>query len=150
MEDKISPDVVNAFLQNAEHLVKFFGINDSTAKVWITILLSSDPLSQKEIANKTGFSLSLISPTLKTLERMNLIEKTEASGKNRKYKASKTLADAFLMILLQYKNTQLQEFEEKIKGMMKNKENANIEEIQNLKKESELLISLIDSMIKKK
>ena len=142
-------DLVDLFVSNMSAFLSFFGINESIAKIWATILLSDEPLTQKEISEKTGFSLSLVSPALKTLERMSLIEKVGRSGKNKKYIASKTLSEAFIMMLINYKNNQIAELEEKLKALSEKNIDENIKsEIDKVKTEAKSILNLINKIAK--
>lgn len=147
--EKQEREIVDLFLSSISQFINFFGINESVAKIWITIMLSKEPIGQKEIAEKTGFSLSLISPALRQLEHQGLIEKATTGGKNKKYVVSKTLSESFLMILLHYHLSHVQELESKLKELLKNKQYDNKrEELEKLTKEIESLKKLIERITK--
>jgi DNA-binding transcriptional regulator GbsR (MarR family) len=142
-------DINEIFLKNILVLGNFWNLNESTSRIWGTIILNDDGVSQKDILDKTGFSLSLISPALKELERINLIEKVYSKGKQKLYVASKSLAESVVALLLKLKNTQLQKLEEKLNdSLTKNQDEKEIlSQIKRIKKEYEKLNSLISLVV---
>ncbi|MEM2116052.1 MAG: helix-turn-helix domain-containing protein [Candidatus Woesearchaeota archaeon] len=136
-------DILDLVLSHLKDFLNFLGITESVAKVWLVLILSQKPLTQKELVEKTNFSLSLVSSSLKMLERLGLIEKIGRGGKNKKYSSLKTLSDAFLMVLLQYNMAHVEELESKLNDLLQKKESVNEEELEKLRKEIDSLKKLL-------
>jgi len=74
------------FIDRTGRISKQWGLGEPTGRVWGSLLFVDLPLSQREIAKKTGYSLSLVSPSLKILEKLNMIRSVRGEGREKLYK----------------------------------------------------------------
>ena len=70
----------NAFQDILEDIVRFRGAEPMMARIYSLIILSTNPLTQEEISEKTGYSRSQISRYLSSLEQRGLIRKEPKPG----------------------------------------------------------------------
>jgi len=66
-------------------IAKRWGFGEPLGRVFVAMLASDEPLSQKGIGEKTGYSLSLVSPTLRILESQRMVRSFRGEGKERLY-----------------------------------------------------------------
>ena len=79
------------FVKIIEQSKKIKGGDTLHGKVFAYIILSDKPLTQEDIAEKTGYSRSQISRVLQYLDDGNLLDiNTEAGSKTKYYKARKS------------------------------------------------------------
>jgi DNA-binding transcriptional regulator GbsR (MarR family) len=83
------------FMERIARLAKHWGLGEPAGRVWAAILFAPRPLSQSDIAEKTGYSLSLISPNLKILEKVNLIRSIRGKGREKHYECLSTFTESF-------------------------------------------------------
>jgi DNA-binding transcriptional regulator GbsR (MarR family) len=72
--------IKSAFVRTLEDLVQFRGNDPMIARIYSMIVLSPIPLTQEQIANKTGYSRSQISRYLANLEMRQMIIKESTPG----------------------------------------------------------------------
>ncbi len=70
----------NAFQEVLEDIVRFRGAEPIMARIYSLIILSTNPVTQEEISEKTGYSRSQISRYLSSLEQRGLIRKEPKPG----------------------------------------------------------------------
>ena len=66
-------------------IAKRWGFGEPLGRVFVAMLVSEKLLSQKGIAKSTGYSLSLVSPTLKMIESLKMVRSVRGEGKERLY-----------------------------------------------------------------
>lgn len=66
-------------------IAKRWGFGEPVGRVFMAMLVSEKPLPQKALAKSTGYSLSLVSPTLKILESLKMVRSVRGDGKERLY-----------------------------------------------------------------
>lgn len=69
-----------SFLKVLEDLVRFRGTEPMIARIFSMVILSPVPLTQEEIAERTGYSRSQISRYLSNLEQRGMIRKESKPG----------------------------------------------------------------------
>lgn len=69
-----------AFVKTLEDLVKFRGNDPMFARIYAMIVLSPTPMTQEQIANRTGYSRSQISRYLANLEQRQMVTKESMPG----------------------------------------------------------------------
>lgn len=74
-----------AFVQTLEEIVKFRGNDPMIARIYAMIVLSPEPLTQEQIASKTGYSRSQISRYLSNLEQRRMITKDSQPGSKTQF-----------------------------------------------------------------
>ena len=98
MEQDISK-VEKDFIDRTGKISKQWSLGEPAGRVWATLLFAEDSLTQKEIAAKTEYSLSLVSPSLKILESLNLIKSIRGSGREKLYELELSFIEAFNMLI---------------------------------------------------
>ena len=72
--------IKTAFVKTLEDLVQFRGNDPMIARIYSMIVLSPEPLTQEQIANRTGYSRSQISRYLANLEQRQMVTKESTPG----------------------------------------------------------------------
>ena len=98
MDQDISK-VEKDFIDRTGKISKQWSLGEPAGRVWATLLFAEDSLTQKEIAAKTEYSLSLVSPSLKILESLNLIKSIRGSGREKLYELELSFIEAFNMLI---------------------------------------------------
>jgi DNA-binding transcriptional regulator GbsR (MarR family) len=83
------------FIDKTGKISKQWGLGEPAGRVWATLLFADTPLSQRQIAEKTGYSLSLVSPSLKILEKLNMIRSIRGESKEKLYELTVSFIEAF-------------------------------------------------------
>ncbi len=73
-------------LKSVAEIAKKYGFKESESMIFLTLLLSSEPLTQKDIRRKLNYSIGLISTSLTSLEKKGIIRVIK-EGKVKKYDA---------------------------------------------------------------
>ena len=72
-----------------------WGLGEPAGRVWATLLFADKSLSQRDIAEKTDYSLSLVSPSLKILEKLNMVRLIRGKGREKLYELASSFIEAF-------------------------------------------------------
>jgi DNA-binding transcriptional regulator GbsR (MarR family) len=91
---KIS-EIEEDFVYRTGKIGKQWGLGEPAGKIWATLLFAQKPISQRGISEKTGYSLSLISPTLRILVNLNMVRIVNGKNKEKEYELISTMNDAF-------------------------------------------------------
>ena len=83
------------FIDKIGKISKQWGLGEPAGRVWATLLFADTPLSQRQIAEKTGYTLSLVSPCLKILEKLNMVRSIRGKGKEKLYELAVSFIEAF-------------------------------------------------------
>ena len=83
------------FIDKIGKISKQWGLGEPAGRVWATLLFADSPLSQREIAEKTDYSLSLVSPSLKILEKLNMVRSIRGKSKEKLYELAVSFIEAF-------------------------------------------------------
>ncbi len=135
------------FIDRIGKISKQWGFGEPTGRVWATLLFADSTLSQKEIAKKTGYSLSLVSPSLKILEKLNMIRSIRGKGREKLYELAMSFIEAFNVIIKRFLECDVQPLIkglEQIKGANKNQ---RLLKLTNEYKQMELYLNLFGKMI---
>ena len=89
----------NQFMNQVASIGKQWGLGESVGRVWGLLLFEDEPLSQKEIAKECKYSLSLVSPSIKFLEKMGLVGIVGKREREKLYVATLSFLEAFEKIL---------------------------------------------------
>jgi len=98
MEQNISK-IEKEFIDRTGKISKQWSLGEPAGRVWATLLFAEYPLSQKNIATKTDYSLSLVSPSLKILESLNLIRSIRGTGREKLYELELSFIEAFNILI---------------------------------------------------
>jgi len=82
---KLSEEVKKEFTDKYLQILGSLGMNPTIVQVYLTIFLSTKPIGLKEIAEKTGYSVSTVCHTLEILERMIDVRKFKEPGSKKMY-----------------------------------------------------------------
>ena len=83
------------FIDRTGKISKQWGLGEPAGRVWATLLFADIPLSQRQIAEKTGYSLSLVSPSLKIIEKLNMVRSIRGKTKEKLYELAVSFIEAF-------------------------------------------------------
>ncbi len=83
------------FLFRVGKMGKQWGLGEPAGRVWGVLLFHTKPLTQKEIAKYSNYSLGLISTSLKILEKFNMITNVNKKGKGKLYQVVITPLNSF-------------------------------------------------------
>ena len=83
------------FIDKIGKISKQWGLGEPAGRVWATLLFTETPLSQRKIAEKTDYSLSLVSPSLKILEKLNMVRSIRGKSKEKLYELAVSFIEAF-------------------------------------------------------
>jgi DNA-binding transcriptional regulator GbsR (MarR family) len=90
------------FIDRTGKISKQWGLGEPAGRVWAALLFADLPLSQKEIADKTGYTLSLVSPSLKILEKLSMIRSIRGKGRKRLYELAISFIEAFNIMIRRF------------------------------------------------
>jgi DNA-binding transcriptional regulator GbsR (MarR family) len=90
------------FIDRTGKISKQWGLGEPVGRVWAALLFTNAPLSQKEIAMKTDYSLSLVSPSLKILEKLNMVRSVRGKGKEKLYQLAMSFIEAFNVMIKRF------------------------------------------------
>lgn len=120
-------DVERDFVYRTGKIGKQWGLGEPTGKIWATLLFAKKPISQREIAERTGYSLSLISPTLKILVNLDMARILKGENKENNYELTSTLNDAFAGLMKRFLERDVKPLVAKLEDVHKHMpENNNI------------------------
>ena len=102
MAKKDTQKLYNSFVNSTGKIAKQWGLGEPSGRVWATLLFSENPLSQKQIAEKTGYSLSLVSPSLKILEGINMVRQKRGKGKEKVYELTASFVESFHLMITRF------------------------------------------------
>ncbi|MGV8140869.1 MAG: GbsR/MarR family transcriptional regulator [Candidatus Woesearchaeota archaeon] len=87
------------FIDRMGKISKRWGIGEPAGRVWGALLFANYPLSQKAIAEKTDYSLSLVSPSLTILENNNMIRSVRVKSKEKLYETNTLFIGGFRALI---------------------------------------------------
>ncbi len=90
------------FIDKLGRITKRWGPGEPNGRILGTLFFSETPLTQKQIAEKTGYTLSLVSPGLKYLESNNFVVKKRGEGKEKLYEANISFTEGFKLFIRQF------------------------------------------------
>lgn len=117
------------FIDRTGKISKQWGLGEPAGRVWATLLFADLPISQREIAEKTSYSLSLVSPSLKILEKLDMIRAIRGKGKEKLYEAAVSFIEAFNELIKRF-------LEQEVKPLIGQLENIN--EVHDINKKKKL------------
>ena len=90
------------FIDKTGKISKQWGLGEPAGRVWATLLFTDNSLTQRQIAEKTNYSLSLVSPSLKILENSNMVKSIRGRGKTKLYELSESFIEAFNSLIKRF------------------------------------------------
>jgi DNA-binding transcriptional regulator GbsR (MarR family) len=73
-------EIREEFIASFEQIAGRFGQNRAIGAIWGNLVLEGEPMSMAQLSKQTGYSLSSISPYLKTLERIGYVRRKKSGG----------------------------------------------------------------------
>jgi len=121
-------EIREKIVQDIVRMSNFLGICEGCSMIFATILLSKDPLTMKEIKEKTGYSISSVSVYLNLLVKKNLIIKMK-NVRTHLYIAKKDFADFYISTLKEILFRDIKPLKEKLEDYKNKEKERHIEEI---------------------
>lgn len=133
------------FIDRVGKMSKQWGLGEPAGRIWAAMLFANEALSQKDIATKTGYSLSLVSPSLKLLEQTNTIRPVK-NGRGNKYELTGSFTETFSGMIYRF-------MEHDVKPLIDKLEHADVDEkskqkVQHLVKEYKDFEGCLSTFIK--
>ncbi len=82
------------FISRFSRLSKQINLDETSGRIWGILLVKNRPMTQKEVAEESGYSLSLVSPTLRNLEAYGLVSIVGRNGKSKLYASASSFTDS--------------------------------------------------------
>ncbi|OIO62944.1 hypothetical protein COT48_02040 [Candidatus Woesearchaeota archaeon CG08_land_8_20_14_0_20_47_9] len=112
-------NVERSFIDRIGKIVKQWGLGEPAGRVWATLLFSERSLSQRQIAEKTGYSLSLVSPSLKILEKLDMVRSIRGQGKEKLYEQAVSFVEAFGTLIKRFVEQDVKPLIAQLEGVSK-------------------------------
>lgn len=90
----MSEEVTHEVVDSLAKIGKQWHLGESVGRVWGFLLFTSSPVTQREIAEGTGYSRGLISRCLQLLEMTGRVEACRV-GQEKQYSVKTTLTESF-------------------------------------------------------
>ena len=87
------------FIHRVGKIGKQWGLGEPAGRVWGVLILNTRPITQKEIAEQSGYSLSLVSPSLTILLNLGVISVTGRKGREKLYGKEITFVESFAKLV---------------------------------------------------
>lgn len=100
MGKKELQETEQSFINKLGKITKRGGMGEPVGRVFASLLFADEPLSQKRVAEMTGYSLSLISPSLKMLEGLNMVRSLRGDGREKLYEPIVSFIELFNMMMM--------------------------------------------------
>jgi DNA-binding transcriptional regulator GbsR (MarR family) len=136
------------FIDRTGKISKQWGLGDPAGRVWATLLFTDVPLSQREIAKKTDYSLSLVSPSLKILEKLNIVRSIRGKGKEKLYELAVSFIEAFNGLVKRFLEQDIKPLIEQLDSLGEIKDINKKKRLTNLVKEYKSLERYLDLFTK--
>jgi len=135
------------FIDRTGKMSKQWGLGEPSGRVWATLLFSESPLSQKDIAKKTEYSLSLVSPSLKILQKLNLIRSIRGKGREKLYGLALSFIEAFNVIIKRYLEQEVEPLIKNLDGIKDENKNPKLIKLTSEYKQLEMYFGWFEKMI---
>ncbi len=138
-------------LKSVAEIAKKYGFKESESMIFLTLLLSSEPLTQKDIRSKLNYSTGMISTALTSLEKKGIVRVIK-EGKVKRYDAVASFNLLFSNLIEQILKTDVAYVLNIIKDFHNEKITRLIREYNNLNKKRMLIkkiVTLDEYLLKK-
>lgn len=92
-------DILNLFINSFSK----YGLKRSTAEILATLLLEPEPLCMDGIAERTRYSISMISNTIKIIERFGVLDQKRIPGDKKTYYLMEKDLFKFIQTMMKFK-----------------------------------------------
>ncbi len=89
-------------IDRAGLITKRWGLSEPSGRVFGALLIAEGPMTQRALAERVGYSLSLVSPSLRALEEMGMVRASRREGKERLYGPAVSLTEAFGILVTRF------------------------------------------------
>ncbi|MBD3260247.1 MAG: winged helix-turn-helix transcriptional regulator [Candidatus Altiarchaeales archaeon] len=131
-----------------------YGLKPTLTQIYLTVFFSTKPITLKEIADQTGYSLSNVSTHLKLLERLTDIERhTKPGSKTNYFTCNHNIKDGIRRKISQQKkdikniNETIKEAINLLEGDDTNKANVYRNKLTRLSKEYDEVHVILDQVL---
>ena len=135
------------FIDRTGKISKQWGLGEPAGRVWASLLFTDSPLSQKEIAKKTGYSLSLVSPSLKILEKLNMIRSIRGEGRTKLYELAMSFIEAFNVIIKRFLENDVQPLIKQLENIKDISKNSRLSKLTAEYKQLDKYLNWFEKMI---
>ncbi len=146
MEQDIS-EIEREFIDRTGKISKQWSLGEPAGRVWAALLFAEASLSQKDIAMKTGYSLSLVSPSLKILESLNLIRSGRGDSREKLYELEVSFIEAFNIIIKRQLEHDIKPLIKHLEGMKGKNKNPKLLKLTAEYKQLEMYLGWFGKMI---
>lgn len=150
MEKNIAKNIAQTekdFIDRTGKISKQWGLGEPAGRVWATLLFAGSPLSQKRIAKKTGYSLSLVSPSLKILEKLSMIRSIRGKGREKLYELALSFIEAFNVIIKRFLQNDVQPLIKELEHIKDINKNPKLFKLTGEYKQLETYLNWFDKII---
>lgn len=95
-------EIEQSFIDRGGKITKHWGMGEPVGRVFSSLLYSDGPLSQRGIAEMTGYSLSLVSPSLRMLENLKMVRSIRGDGRERLYETTVSFIEALNIMMMDF------------------------------------------------
>jgi DNA-binding transcriptional regulator GbsR (MarR family) len=134
------------FIDRMGKISKRWGMGEPAGRVWGVLLFSDAPLSQKEIAEKTGYTLSLVSPSLKIIEKYNMARSVRSGSKEKSYESTTSFIDGFNILIKQFLEQDIKPLIKELEDTQTAKKNKKLSQLISDYKRLERYLCLFEKM----
>jgi len=138
------------FIDRTGKISKQWGLGEPAGRVWATLLFADSPLSQREIAKKTKYSLSLVSPSLKILEKLNMIRSIRGEGREKLYELTMSFIEAFNVIIKRFLDNDVQPLIKQLEKIKDVNENSKLSKLTREYKQLETYLNWFEKIVSMK
>jgi DNA-binding transcriptional regulator GbsR (MarR family) len=135
------------FIDRTGKVSKQWGLGEPAGRVWATLLFADLPLSQREIAKKTGYSLSLVSPSLRILEKLGMIRPIRGKGREKLYELALSFIEAFNVIIKRFLQNDVQPLIQGLGDIKDIDKNPKLSKLEGEYRQLETYLSWFEKMI---
>ncbi|MCK5025736.1 MAG: hypothetical protein KAS15_04045 [Nanoarchaeota archaeon] len=135
------------FIDRTGKISKQWGLGEPAGRVWATLLFAGSPLSQRGIAKKTGYSLSLVSPSLRILEKLSMIRSIRGEGREKLYELALSFIEAFNIIIKRFLQNDVQPLIKELEHIKDIKKNPKLSRLAGEYKQLETYLNWFEKII---
>jgi DNA-binding transcriptional regulator GbsR (MarR family) len=117
------------FIDRMGKISKRWGVGEPVGRVWGALLFAGVPLSQKEIAEKTGYTLSLVSPSLNLMEKLDMARSLRSNNKEKLYETTTSFIDGFRRLIKNFLDQDIKPLIEELENTKGINNNPNLSKL---------------------
>jgi len=90
------------FYHRVSQIGKAWGLGEPAGRIWGVLLLSDKPLAQREVAEEAGYSLGLVSTSIRILDSKGVIALADTKGREKQYYLQESFFGSFGLLFRQF------------------------------------------------